>query len=463
MINRSKNSIRPALAGGEQARAVREERLGQAETPAYTGALVSARPVTFAAKITGFYNRAGGAYTDWLTDGPIAFVKCHSWNIGNQVEGETDLWIACRNGGFFGLMSADDWTFGASIGDIIVYIQSRLPVQVPGDASGTYFNGIFDPMETSQVMNETTVAEGEPHGFWASITGAVEGGYGFVRVLHEEVTGCASEVNGVEGIPVGTVVWIEQSAGSVAGARRWSFEYAGSATPGDTVSSETAWGITPDAGSSADYSRADHTHGSPPEPEVPAPGDTVSDETTWGIAPAAGASAAFSRADHTHGSPPEPEVPDPGVTVSDETTWDIAPYAGELPAFSRADHTHGSPPDPAGDTVSDETGWDIAPAAGASTAFSRADHTHGSPPEPAGTPGDTVSDETSWGITPAAGSSDEFSRADHTHGSPEWPSCNTTTVSATYVSDVCFTTQCVTMRTLCIDVTCGLVTGWSDA
>lgn len=38
--------------------------------------------------------------------------------------------------------------------------------------------------------------------------------------------------------------------------------------PSDSVESETSWGISAAAGSSVDYSRADHTHGTPAEPSV---------------------------------------------------------------------------------------------------------------------------------------------------------------------------------------------------
>jgi hypothetical protein len=40
----------------------------------------------------------------------------------------------------------------------------------------------------------------------------------------------------------------------------------GSGTPASTVTSETTWGITPAVGTSEDYARADHTHGTPAEP-----------------------------------------------------------------------------------------------------------------------------------------------------------------------------------------------------
>ena len=41
------------------------------------------------------------------------------------------------------------------------------------------------------------------------------------------------------------------------------------------------------------------------------PGDTVESETTWGIPPSAGVGTYYSRVDHTHGSPDEPQM---GIT-----------------------------------------------------------------------------------------------------------------------------------------------------
>lgn len=50
------------------------------------------------------------------------------------------------------------------------------------------------------------------------------------------------------------------------------------------------------------------------------PSASVTDETTWGITPAAGASANYSRGDHTHGSPAAPGAGD----VATDVIWDAA-------------------------------------------------------------------------------------------------------------------------------------------
>jgi hypothetical protein len=117
--------------------------------------------------------------------------------------------------------------------------------------------------------------------------------------------------------------------------------------PGNTVVSETAFAQAANAGASLDYSRADHTHGTPslpPLPTPPAPGTTVVAETTAGRPSAAGVSIDYSRADHTHGTPPLPSIPTPAGTVVAETAFGRAANAGSSPQYSRADHTHGTPP-----------------------------------------------------------------------------------------------------------------------
>lgn len=85
-------------------------------------------------------------------------------------------------------------------------------------------------------------------------------------------------------------------------------------TPSDTVTDETTWGIDPDAGSATEYSRGDHTHGTPDAPIIPSPAASVTDERTFGITPpVVGVSTNYAREDHTHGTPPNP-----GATI--ETT-----------------------------------------------------------------------------------------------------------------------------------------------
>ena len=77
----------------------------------------------------------------------------------------------------------------------------------------------------------------------------------------------------------------------------------GGGTPATTVVTETSYGQTSAVGTSTDYARADHSHGTPP---AIAPGATVVAETAYGQTSTAGVSAAFARADHSHGTPALP-------------------------------------------------------------------------------------------------------------------------------------------------------------
>jgi hypothetical protein len=161
-------------------------------------------------------------------------------------------------------------------------------------------------------------------------------------------------------------------------------------TPGNTVTAETAFGGMPDAGIAAEYSRADHTHGTPPPPPIPpslTAADTVVAETAPGQASAAGVALEYSRADHTHGTPPLPSIPTPANTVVSETAFGLAANGGGAATYSRSDHTHGTPPLPSiptpANTVVQERTFGQAATAGTALTFSRSDHTHGTPPAPA--------------------------------------------------------------------------------
>jgi hypothetical protein len=150
MIGRSKSTMRQALAESLSSREVRIERLGRAETIGYTGALAASGSVR-AAKVKTLYDAAGGAYTDFATDGFIAFLKCKPWSIAASAEGDRDLWIACRKDGWFGLLaSGDDADYGVAADDVIAYVPAALRIAVPGQAD-TYFHGFLDPVLSSHL------------------------------------------------------------------------------------------------------------------------------------------------------------------------------------------------------------------------------------------------------------------------------------------------------------------------
>jgi hypothetical protein len=76
----------------------------------------------------------------------------------------------------------------------------------------------------------------------------------------------------------------------------------GGGTPASSVVSETTFGLSPVVGTSTDYARGDHSHGSP---TVPLASSVVS-ETAFGQSSAVGTSTNVARQDHTHGTPAVP-------------------------------------------------------------------------------------------------------------------------------------------------------------
>jgi hypothetical protein len=124
----------------------------------------------------------------------------------------------------------------------------------------------------------------------------------------------------------------------------------GGASPGNTVVTEQAFGQASTAGALLTYSRADHTHGTPVAPTVPAAGNSVVTEQAFGQASTAGVGATFSRVDHTHGTPASPSVPSASGSVVTEQAFGQASAVGVAGTFSRGDHTHGTPAAPSAGT-----------------------------------------------------------------------------------------------------------------
>jgi len=97
-----------------------------------------------------------------------------------------------------------------------------------------------------------------------------------------------------------------------------------------TVTAQTSYGASSGNGSSTNFARADHTHGTPPltntTPQALAVGNTG----------AVGTGSAPAREDHVH------EMPDFG-NVSAQTSFGAGSSNGSSADLARADHTHGTP------------------------------------------------------------------------------------------------------------------------
>jgi hypothetical protein len=112
----------------------------------------------------------------------------------------------------------------------------------------------------------------------------------------------ANAAGNLTAVPVGTNTEVLTADSADAEGVDWAAGGAGG-TPSNTVVAETSFGQASTAGVGTDYSRGDHTHGTPAAPSVPSASGTVAAQTGWGAASTAGAAATFSRGDHTHGTP----------------------------------------------------------------------------------------------------------------------------------------------------------------
>ena len=97
-----------------------------------------------------------------------------------------------------------------------------------------------------------------------------------------------------------------------------------------TVTAQTSYGATSGNGSSTNFARADHTHGTPPL------SGTTPQALSVGNTGAVGTGTAPAREDHVH------EMPDFG-NVSAQTSFGASSGNGSSADLARADHTHGTP------------------------------------------------------------------------------------------------------------------------
>jgi hypothetical protein len=97
-----------------------------------------------------------------------------------------------------------------------------------------------------------------------------------------------------------------------------------------TVTAQTTYGATSGNGSSTNFARADHTHGTPPLT------NTTPQALAIGANGAVGTGSAPAREDHVH------EMPDFG-NVAAQTSFGSASGNGSSVDVARADHTHGTP------------------------------------------------------------------------------------------------------------------------
>jgi len=129
-----------------------------------------------------------------------------------------------------------------------------------------------DPTDQQGLLLVGVISYQELDHFWGITTSNAytEGGtypvYDFDQV-GVAFSSTAAEKNENDQIPIGTKVRIFPAAEGFD--VEWAFEFGREgAEPSDTVEDETTWGIAPDKGVADTYSRGDHTHGTPAEPDV---------------------------------------------------------------------------------------------------------------------------------------------------------------------------------------------------
>jgi hypothetical protein len=97
-----------------------------------------------------------------------------------------------------------------------------------------------------------------------------------------------------------------------------------------TVTAQTSYGASSGNGSSTNFARADHTHGTPPLTSTAPQGLAIGSNS------AVGTGTAPAREDHVH------EMPDFG-SVTAQTSFGASSGNGSSADVARADHTHGTP------------------------------------------------------------------------------------------------------------------------
>jgi hypothetical protein len=149
--------------------------------------------------------------------------------------------------------------------------------------------------------------------------------------------------------------------------------------------------------------------GSPPS-EVIIPGNVVMPETAFDQGFNAGIALEYSRADHTHGTPPDPIPVHRADPSAHALAGDVTGVIGNttVARLQNVDVAATSPADAQVLTfVAAQNRWQAANVP--------------SVPAPT-TPSNTVTSEIAFGQVASAGTSVQYSRADHTHGTPPLPS-----------------------------------------
>jgi hypothetical protein len=163
--------------------------------------------------------------------------------------------------------------------------------------------------------------------------------------------------------------------------QEWLISGRHDAVPSDTVLAETVYDLAPDAGVAAEYARADHTHGSPPPPELLGEVESLPDEPGSPVELAAeGSYRLHTRVARIYGE--AVGVPDLSTTPTAGQVLKLIDIGDDTLEWRPADDTAGtSGPEPGGAIVPEQL-YGQAPNPGVATTYAPSDHTHGTPPAP---------------------------------------------------------------------------------
>jgi hypothetical protein len=231
-----------------------------------------------------------------------------------------------------------------------------------------------------------------------------------------------------------------------AGTSKWQYSNDGAAwndmgtgggagTPCDSVTAETAYGAASAAGASAEYSRGDHTHGTPAlstaNPVAIAPGSAA----------APGSGSTPSKNDHVHAI---------ACGAPSGTQHSTAAAEGSAVTAARSDHVHltfdTTDPEHVSDTSADGTAdtaarrdhiheglhsiaklagsqltGDVTLSEGANVTLTVVGNDIAIAAAGAGSLASSVTAEATYGIAANAGAAATASKGDHTHGTPPKP------------------------------------------
>jgi hypothetical protein len=318
---------------------------------------------------------------DFMTGSPPASFVMNTADVCEYLDAIFRLWVTelrpkCRPD-FLAEAHGCSGRPAGSIGEIeecLLLAEVDVPVIVPGGGSDWQVEdpNLIDvdeqrrPIVVHLRMLQEMLLCGRAEQLLASPP--LSGGGGGPVNLSGDVTGpsAATSVVRIRGVAVDPTAPTQNQVLTFRQGQ-WRPFAAQTVNPANTVVAEQAFGLTNAAGTAAGFSRADHTHGTPPDPipthsADPAAHNVAGDVTgtigvtrvarIQGVAVDATPPAQDQVLTFRGGQwrptalPPGSAQVNPSNTVPSQVAFGLPSSAGTSAAYSRGDHTHGTPPDP---------------------------------------------------------------------------------------------------------------------